>query len=363
MFNRKRLTVARQRALLTKTELARKIAVEPRAISGFEAGEYPPSDENIDRIARVLCFPREFFLADDLDIPTPEGVSFRSMEKMTARQRDAAISAGAIAYLLIDWVEREFDLPEVDIPDLREDEPEIAAIALRQHWGLGERPIKNMVHLLEAKGIRVCSLVENCLAVDAYSVWRGKRPCVFLNLGKSAERRRFDAAHELGHLVLHKHAAPSGIEAEKEANAFASAFLMPAASMKAISRVTSLNQVIDTKRKWNVSVAAMTYRLHELGIMSKWTYQTLYMEISRRGYRASEPYESRPETSVVWKKVFDDLRKDNLGIQGLAAKLLVPAEELVKLVFGLVTIGIPSGTAGPSGAKRTPNLHLVEKQQ
>src|SRR5271154_2134500 len=135
MFNKTRLTVARQRASLTKTELARKIGVEPRAVSGFEAGGYPPSEETLERIASVLGFPREFFLADDIDIPTPEGVSFRSMEKMTAPQRDAASSAGAIAYLLIDWVEREFDLPSVDIPDMREDEPEVAAISLRQYWG------------------------------------------------------------------------------------------------------------------------------------------------------------------------------------------------------------------------------------
>jgi Zn-dependent peptidase ImmA (M78 family)/DNA-binding XRE family transcriptional regulator len=360
MFNKSRLTVARQRASLTKKELAQKVGIDPRAISGFEAGQYMPTEENIERMSRVLRFPKEFFFADDIDIPTPEGVSFRSMEKMTARQRDAAISAGAIAYLLIDWVEREFDLPDVDLPDLREDEPEIAAMSLRQCWGIGERPIKNMVHLLEAKGVRVCSLVENCVEVDAYSVWRGKRPCVFLNTGKSPERRRFDAAHELAHLVLHKHAAPSGIDAEKEADAFASAFLMPAASLRAIGRVTSLDQIIEAKRRWIVSVAAMTYRLHNLGIMSKWTYQTLYMEISRRGWRKMEPFSAKGESSQVWQKVFAELRSDGVGLQGLADKLLVTADELVKLVFGLVTIGVPSANEIGSGTPRKPELHLVK---
>jgi IrrE N-terminal-like domain len=57
-------------------------------------------------------------------------------------------------------------------------------------------------------------------------------PFVFLNTLKSGEHSRFDAA-ELGHLVLHRHAAPNGQEAEQDANAFASALLMPSASVRA----------------------------------------------------------------------------------------------------------------------------------
>lgn len=360
MFNNTRLKAARQRASLTKTELARRVGVKPRAISGFEAGQYMPADETIDKLARELHYPREFFLADDIDLPRTEGVSFRSMTRMTARQRDAAIAAGALAYLLSDWLESEFDLPEVDLPDLREDSPEMAAVSLRQYWGLGERPIKNMIHLLEAKGVRVFSLAENSVEVDAYSVWRDNRPCIFTNTIKSAERRRFDAAHELGHLVLHKHAAPVGIEAEKDANAFASAFLMPAASMKALGRVTSVDKIIGVKKKWIVSVVAMAYRLHDLRLMSDWNYHMLCVEMSRRGYRKKEPFGTKNETSQVWQKVFADLRKNGHGIEHLANILLIPSAELVKLVFGLVTIGLPSnGAIGRSSSNR-PNLRLVK---
>ncbi len=359
MFNKTRLAVARQRALLSKKELAEKIDVEPRAVTGFESGEYMPTDDNLKRISRALGYPLEFFLEDDIDIPDPAGVSFRSMVKMTARQRDAAIAAGAIGYLLIDWVEERFDLPGVDLPDLREETPEMAAVSLRQYWGIGERPIKNMVHLLEAKGVRVFSLVENCIEIDAYSVWRGQRPCVFLNTGKTAQRGRFDAAHELAHLVLHKHAAPSGQDAEKDANRFAAAFLMPEASLKSYGRVETISQVIDLKKKWHVSVAAMTYRLHELGIMSRWTYQTLFTEISRRGWRTSEPFATRNETSQVWQKVFSQLRKEEIGVDALARYLKVPERELVKLVFGLVTLGLPSSGSALVSARPKPQLRVV----
>jgi predicted alpha/beta-hydrolase family hydrolase len=93
--------------------------------------------------------------------------------------------------------------------------------------------------------------------------------------------------------------------------------------------------------------------------MSKWTYQTLYMEISRRGWRTKEPFSARPETSQVWQKVFADLRRDGLGFQGLADKLLVPAEELLKLVFGLVTVGMPVAASGGNGQPRNGHLRLV----
>jgi Zn-dependent peptidase ImmA (M78 family)/DNA-binding XRE family transcriptional regulator len=363
MLNKTRLIVARQRASMTKTELARKVGVEPRAISGFEAGEYLPSTDTIDRLASVLKYPRQFFLADDMDTPQTEGVSFRSMTRMTSKQRDAALAAGALAYLLSDWLEREFDLPDVDLPDLREDGPEVAAASIRQYWGLGERPIKNILHLLEAKGIRVFSLAENSTEVDAYSVWRGNRPCVFLNTMKSAERRRFDAAHELGHLVLHKHAAPAGLEAEKEANAFASAFLMPVASMKSLGRITSLDHLIECKKKWIVSVAALAYRLHDLRLISDWNYHTLCVDISRRGFRKSEPFEALKETSQIWQKVFADERKNGRSVQQLADSLLIPTDELVKLVFGLVTIAVQSSDPSIQSRSRkaAPELRLVKK--
>jgi Zn-dependent peptidase ImmA (M78 family)/transcriptional regulator with XRE-family HTH domain len=361
MFNASRLKVARQRAVLTKKELAERIGVEPRAISGFEAGQYMPTPDNLARIARATGFPEAFFEADDIELLNVDGVSFRSMTKMTAKQRDAAVAAGSIAFALNDWVDQQFDLVSPDVPDYRGASPEAAALSLRQSWGLGEQPIKNMVHLLESKGIRVFSLAENCIEVDAYSVWRGLRPFIFLNMGKSGERRRFDAAHELAHLVLHRHAAPNGVDAEKEAHAFASAFLMPTASLKAIGRVIpTLDYVLQLKKRWMVSAAAMTVRLHEMGHLTYYHYNRLYVELSRKGFRSTEPNGIKPETSQVWQKVFADLRKEGRGVQFIAEELCLPPDEIVKLVFGLVTIGLPAGTQTVGPRNTGPHLRVVK---
>jgi Zn-dependent peptidase ImmA (M78 family)/DNA-binding XRE family transcriptional regulator len=361
MFNGTRLTVARQRRLLTKKELATKIGVEPRAITGYEAGEYLPSDENIDVISRILRYPNEFFFGEDLDIPDESGVSFRSMSKMSAKRRDAAIAAAAIAFTLSAMVEQKFNLPALDLLDLREESPEFAAVSLRQHWGLGELPVKNMIHLLEAKGIRVFSLAEDCVEVDAYSLWRDRRPFVFLNTLKSAEHRRWDAAHELAHLVLHRHGAPNGIDAEKDANAFAAAFLMPTTSMKAMGRINpTLETLMAIKKKWTVSVVSVAVRAYSLGLISDWHYRHLCIEISRRGWRTAEPFPAKNETSQMWQKILAALRSINTSFQDFTRTLHVPADELVKFVFGLATIGLPaSGAIGSSQSRKKPNLRLV----
>lgn len=351
MFNSSRLAIARKRAGLTMKELADRIGVAPRAITGFESGEYPPNDDTAAKIARVLDYPLPFLLSDDADIPQPEGVSFRSMSKMTAKQREAAVAAGALAFLLSDWLDQEFDLPAPDVPDLRDALPEQAAAELREYWAGGNKPIKNVVHLLESRGVRVFSLAEDGDEVDAYSVWRGSRPYIFLNSQKSAERSRFDAAHELGHLVLHRHAAPVGLDAEKEANAFAAAFLMPEPALRAAGRVSTMKQVVELKRIWLVSVVAMIYRLFEAGIISKWTYQQLFQQASAKGWRKTEPYPMRPEQSQVWQKVFAALRTEGVGFESIAHKLKIPSRELAKLVFGLATIPVAASTNLPTAPR------------
>lgn len=362
MFNCSRLSLARRRRGLTKKQLAENAGLDPRSITAFENNEFPPSSETIERIAATLGFPLSFFSGDDLDEPSVETVSFRSLKKLTAKNRDAALGAGAIAFLLNDWVEARFTLPHLDILDLRNETPEGAAIALRQSWGLGDSSIQNMVHLLEAKGIRVFSMSENCKDVDAYSLWRDNQPFVFLNTLKSAEHSRFDAAHELGHLVLHKHGSPTGKDLEKEANDFASEFLMPKITVLSLARkVLSLDNIIKLKRRWNVSAAALVYRLNKLGMLTEWHYRSLYIEMSKLGYTKHEPNEAPREHSKVWNLVFANLRNDNISIKYLANSLMIPESEIEKLVFGLAVIGVASNPKSFNmSMPRTGHLKLVK---
>lgn len=361
-FNSKRLTLARCRRGLTKTKLASMLGVEVRSITAYENDEFRPDKDRLSDLAEKLHFPVQFFFGDDLEEITPDIVSFRSMSKMTAGQRDSALGSGAIALLLNEWIETRFDLPPAVLPDLsQESSPEAAADTLRRMWSLGELPIKNMIHLLEVKGIRVFSLSIDTAQLDAFSMWHAETPFVFLNTKKSCEHSRFDAAHELGHLVLHRHAGAKGQEAEREANAFASSFLMPRASVLANApHMATVDQLIRFKPFWTVSVGALAYRLHDVGLVSDWHYRTLCIEIAQRGYRKKEPNEAPRETSLVLAKVFAALREDGTTKTDIAVALAVHVEELDQLVFGLALTSLTSPGEKTISKARRPELRVIE---
>jgi Zn-dependent peptidase ImmA (M78 family) len=312
-------------------------------------------------LARALDFPTEFFFGDDVEQLRAEPASFRALSEMTASQRDAALAAGSLAVSLARWIDQRFVLPQPAIPDFKEAaDAEAAANEVRVVWQLGERPIPNLLHLLEVHGVRIFSLVEECRGIDAFSCWLGGTPYVFLNTMKSAERSRFDAAHELGHLVLHRHGGPRSRGAEDQANVFASAFLMPASSTRASAPANpSLDRILAGKAQWGVSCAAYSFRLFKLGILSSWYYYELVRKMSRLGYRTKEPRPMRRETSQLLRKVFDQVRADGLSKADVAKELAIYPDELNKLLFGLTMTSIAGGTTDGRRRRRKDNLRLV----
>ncbi|WP_029528505.1 helix-turn-helix domain-containing protein [Polaromonas glacialis] len=392
MFNPKRFSLARRRRGLTKREIAESIGVSERSVSAYEKGDQEPEPSNVQRMTKALNFPRAFFYAADPEELTMGIASFRSMSKMSARQRDSALGSGSIGLLLNEWLEKKFNLPEPNLPDLGREPgvltdpsrretyeekiafpskstangPEAAAEAFRSHWGLGELPVKNMITLLESKGVRVFSLAVDAKEVDAFSMWHGGKPFMFLNTFKSAEHCRFDAAHELGHLVLHRHGQTQGPELEREANAFASAFLMPRKSVLANApRVATLPGLVRAKHYWRVSVAALNYRLHALGMTSDWVYRTLCIQLAEAGYRTKEPEEATHEKSLILEKVFKALREEGVSKFDVADELLIPIEEIDALTFNLMLNLLNGGRKGstPNSEKPRGEMRLVRSSE
>ena len=356
-FNPQRLELARKRRGLTMTRLANLVGLQARSISAFERGEFPPSDVTLNELANELRFPVGFFFGPPLDMPDKLAVSFRALSRMTAGQRDAALGAGALALALNDWLDGRFVLPTANLPDLRSEEPEAAADIVRSQWHLGYRGIPNLVHLLELQGVRVYSLTQDTQNVDAFSFWRNDTPFVFLDRSKSAERMRFDAAHELGHLLLHQHGAPAGQEAEVQANAFASAFLMPASSVfSTIRYAVTLGVLIQIKKHWGVSVAALAYRLHKLRVLSDWQYRSMCIEMAP--FRRSEPEPMDHEVSQVLGRVFESLRAEDLTKGQIAKELHFSGAELEALTFG---VDVMDGDRSTKSSKRSrADLKLVK---
>lgn len=337
-FNSKKLGIARKRRMLNKKGLAAALGVSEYTVLRYEAGKTVPDAEIIAAIAKQLRFPVNFFYGDkDIDEPLADTASFRSQTSISAAVRDAALAAGSIGFLISDYVEERFDLPPIAVPDLGHYTPEQASRVLREEWALGERPISNMIHLLESKGVRLFSLAENSLKVNAFSLWRAGKPYMFLNTVKSAESSRFDAAHELAHLILHQDGKTKGRDAEDQAHRFASCFLMPEADVLAeLPYVRSLADIIDGKARWKVSVAALNHRLRKLGLTSEWQNRSLCIEIVRAGYGKREPRPIPREMSVVWEKVLKTLWTERITRAEIAKDLDLPPSEVEAMVFGVL---------------------------
>lgn len=316
--------------------LADKAGLSSRMVGEYEKDYclYEPSEQTISAFEEVLKYPAEFFFGEDIESIDPSTVSFRSLKKMTAAQEGAAIGAGQLGLIISDYFDGAFKLPELNLIDLRGETPESAARSLRDHWRIGSRGISNIVHLLEMNGIKVFSLSENAAEVDAYSFWKAGKAYVFLNNQKTAERSRFDAAHELGHLVLHKHGTPQGKDIETEANEFASAFLMPKENVLAARmRNPSVDEVLQLRHNWKVSTFALIYRMRQVGALTTWQYNNLVREASARGFRVKEDQVMERERSMIIDSLLEALANDGITLPMIARQLNIPIGEMSNLLF------------------------------
>lgn len=360
MFTPERLILARQRRRMTLATLARESGVSAQSITAFENHRKTPAPETLALLAEALNFPLSFFEASLPPTIQAGAVSFRAPSKMSALERDSTLGAGAIAALFNAWMEERFKLPRPNVPTYPAVLADEAAERVRAYWGLGEAPVPNLVHLLEANGVRVFSIPQDCIDADAFStIYRGT-PFILLNTRKSGERGRFDAAHELGHLVLHcEHRMPGGRDSESEANSFASAFLMPRAGILAQNlQNPSVERILSAKRRWGVSAMALTYRLRDMGLLSEWRYHQTVKKLAQMGYRSAEPNSSRVrESSQLLAKVFEVLRAQGTTARDIAEFLDVSPGEIDEYVFGLVPVGVDGG--GQRSSLSRPELRLV----
>ena len=131
--------------------------------------------------------------------------------------------------------------------------------------------------------------VQTC----ALPIW----PYVILGTDKaSAVRSRYDASHELGHMILHRKIPPEALRnaatfklVEKQAHRFAGAFLLPADTFADDLYISGLQTYLALKAKWQVSIAAMLMRSSQLNLISPDRAQRLWRNLARRGWRVREP--------------------------------------------------------------------------
>ncbi|WEV58423.1 XRE family transcriptional regulator [Bifidobacterium sp. ESL0728] len=357
-FDGKRLKNRRERRGLTKKSLAQEAGVNQRYITEWEEseGQVVPNEKQLVKLAKALDTDVRYFSMPWVGGVGEKNISFRAPTKMSRRNINAAVAFAQDGKEIGDWISSNYDCPKPDLPEINaiDTSPEHAALLVREAWGLGQAPIANMVRLLELHGVFVFSANGTAgIDFDAFSFFSDYRPYVFLSTNKSPERDRFDAAHELGHLLLHQHNDElSSKEREQEANDFASAFLMPRSGLLAqIPYSLSFEKIKVLKKGWGVAASALCVRLHKLDVLTDWTYHALFVRLSKEGYRAGEPDGMRyREQSKIMDFVMHDLYA-NHDAETLSRETGETMRDISDFAFGLKMViknkrkpGIGTGT-------------------
>ena len=307
-FTGSRLREAREIEGLSILSLAGLIGKTRQAISQYEIGAVSPQPDVMRRITHVLNMPPDFFTLPPRE-PASEPLFFRSLSAATATARTRASHLFRWVRDIANDLNTYVKFPPVNIPDiqvpsdpssLRDDDIEGIATSVRRFWGLRDGPISNLTRLLEHNGVIVTHLDVGSDSLDSFSAWahiQELRPIVVINTDKaSAVRMRFDAAHELAHLILHRHVAnvqlghtPNHKLIEEQAYRFAGAFLMPDATFSEDIFIPTLGSLQAIKPKWLVSVAAMLHRAETLELLQTEQARSLWINYSKQKWRRGEP--------------------------------------------------------------------------
>lgn len=345
-FDPTRLALARRLAALPRTELARALDISPTAIGQFEKGQARPSLPILTGLAEVLNVPVDFFRAGHPMASLPASAAhFRSLRSTTATEREQALAFGELVLSVFAALELSVDLPTVALPeltlagDLDEDGVIEAARQTRKAMGVPPGPVPHVVRLLESHGVAVAGLDENVSRrVDAFShqqavhpyasVMGGQRPLVLLNPAKEDKARgRFNAAHELGHLVMHHDTDPGSRLSEAQAHSFAAEFLAPAEEI-APHLPTRLNwvQFQELKHRWGISLKALVMRAHTLGKLTDHSYRRGMQQLSVWGPPEPGPL-GEPERPVLMPRAVELLGGET-ALSRLAEDAGLPLSEV-----------------------------------
>ncbi|WP_052433198.1 XRE family transcriptional regulator [Streptacidiphilus carbonis] len=308
------LTLARESRSLSQSQLSKLTGIGQPILSKAENGVAALSPERLDIVSEVLDYPREIFdWADEHLGLGPSGFYHRKQSGLgqTALKRIEA----EVAFLVMQLrrLERSVEIePAHRLPVLDADEysPEQAAEVVRATWLMPSGPVSNVVRLVERAGVVVVRRDLRSPKISALSINPpGDLPIIVLNTGMPADRERFTIMHEIGHMVMHQIPRDNG---EKEADAFASAFLMPALDISPfLAGGMSIQKAAQLKQHWRTSMSSIIRCAHTLRKIDDAKYKSLMVQMSQYGYRKNEPGEVPQEEPTILGNVLAVFRDDH----------------------------------------------------
>lgn len=327
-------------------DVAQAVGKSRQYIHKLESGTTEPTDSLVQDLADALSVRSGFFFERNTSPISEEHVHFRKLVSTRATVKQVAIAKADMLRMAIDVVEEWVDLPKVNFREANniasDDDIERIAEKCRADWGLGKGPISNMTRVAEHAGAVVTTFSGVSPQVDALSV-RLRRPIIVRNEAKQSNcRMRFDIGHEMGHFILHVGQTTGDRISERQANRFASAFLLPQSMMRKhfpLPRRGRLdwNGLSEFKLTWKASKAAILYRAHQLDLIDEAQYRTGFITLKRTGeaIREREDHlvpDEAPDLIYSSLKILRD--EAGIGMKDLAKNMNV-SEPLLRTILNI----------------------------
>lgn len=265
-------------------------AITKQSISRYEKGIMHPKRDAMTALVHALHISEAYFKGTNLriDVPMLRTTSDGKLSDEEVQTIEAQLSFWTEQYLTKEQkvgMTSRFVNPIKGIQISTMKDAIQAANLLRKKWHCGDGPIASVLRLLERKGIKIM-VAELPDGVFGISTWADKRhPLMVLDIRTNkttVERLRFTACHELAHLLL-TFPEESEFGIEKRCNKFASYFLFPKETFFSEMGGTwrdslTLEEMIDLKEIYGVSVAAQVHEAWDLQMISREHYDWWYDE-------------------------------------------------------------------------------------
>ncbi len=308
-----RLRSARVAAGLSTRALAERLAgrvtVSHATLANYERGLTTPRMDVVSAIASELDRPLQWFFQAGRAL---RNVRYRHRKSLVTKtacvQFEFAAQTWLDAYL---FVERKVGEPlartrKYDIKDIEGRTPEQKAKSVRKMLDLAdETPIYSMPKVLESFGIRVIE-VPTDEAIDGLAAMYGRERVTVLARILEGDRARLNAAHEFGHIVAGDvDAETEDDEAHTRAFEFGAALLMPSAVLRRAIERRSMVHLVEMKKQYGVSLAAMIYRAERASYLTAREAKDIWIEFAKRGWRQREPGRVAPDRALRFEVLFE----------------------------------------------------------
>jgi len=278
------------------------------SIANYEKQASSPGIDVLGALAMVYDRPVNWFLEPGQPLT---GIRYRLLSSKTGVKERHKFECQALYWLeAYIKLEREVKQPLGRKYKLAFDQSVSAldaAMEVRDKLKLRENePVVSVVDVLEDFGIRTMEMPTE-LSIDGFAARLGEDPVVILKPTAANDRCRLNAGHELAHVLFGDVDAHGDTTRgmDDKAFEFASCLLIPPSQLKKAFAGRSAVELVQFKERYGISMSAMIFRAQKDKIINDRTAKWLWIQFSRRGWRANEPGHVRADRAVRFEKMLD----------------------------------------------------------